>query len=335
MRLPTRHLSLAGVLLACLALASTPAFARKLGDATLIDGPTKCGKSDCYEILITCPEVKEPALAVLRLRGPEFSSAEDRGTIYFGTGGGGGAFWGDSFGRPARRALKKLRKNGFRTVEVRWEDRWLISAPGVPEGHVRLACRPATAARWIYDNLHPAGDAAPYCATGNSGGSSQVSYMLSHYKLDDILATVIPSSGPPMGRIDLGCLGDQDPELPNMVYGLGARQVIDRAYGFLGDDGPCAQRDNSFRREFKRNSVASRKLKRYVFPETLVWFVFGEEDFGSAVGQGLIFFERLQEAETPMLELSIANKTPHAAPSTKIGANKIRDVLLDHCVLHE
>jgi hypothetical protein len=335
MRLPTRALSLTWTLLACSALASAPAFSRSLGEADLVAGPTRCGKADCYEIEITCPEVAEPALATLRLRGPEFSSAEDRGTIYFATGGGGGAFWGESFGKPARRALKKLRKNGFRTVEVRWDTRWLQSAPGVPEGHVRLACRPATAARWIYDNLHPAGSSAPYCATGNSGGSAQVSYMLSHYKLDNILATVVPSSGPPMGRIDLGCLGPQNPDLPNMVYGLGARQVIDRAYGFQSTNGPCSTRRNSFRRELKRNSVASRKLKRYVFPETLIWFVFGEEDIGSAVGQGILFFDRLQEAGTPMLELSIADKTPHAAPSTKTGANKIRDIMLDHCVLRE
>ena len=249
--------------------------------------------------------------------------------------GGGSAFWGEAYGAPAKKALKRLRSRGFQTVEVLWEDRWLDGAPNAHEGQVKLACRPATVARWIYDNLHASGADGAFCATGNSGGSAQVSYMLSHYKLGKILDAVVPTSGPPMGRIDQGCFDQQNRELPAFTYGSTPRQAIDRSWGYYRNDGPCARRDESFRKRFKKNSVAARKLKKYVFPNTMISFVFGEDDNSSAVGQGVIFYERLVEAGTPLLEISEAKKTPHPAPSSKQGAGMIHDVLVDHCVVQE
>lgn len=314
------------------AIAPGTVTARELGVSQLSGPPSRCGQGTCYPLEVTCPDIEQAASVILRVRSK--ASGANRGTIYLATGGGGRKFWADSFGRPAEKALKKLRKKGFKTVEVLWEDSWL-DGRSAREGQAKLACRPATVARWIYDNLHAGGAAAPYCATGNSGGSSQVSYMLSHYGLDQILSSVVPSSGPPMGRIDRGCLERQDPDLPNMIYGSSARQTIDRSFGFYRNDGPCVNRQTSFGKRFTKASVAARGPRNYRYRNTMVWFVFGADDSGSSVGQGLFYHDKLVESGSPLVGMSVAPRTPHAAPSTRNGANMIRDVLLETCVLHE
>lgn len=327
----TGRVSLLALLTPLLVGAPAARATRDLGKAELVRGPERCGKADCYSLEVTCPEVLEAARATLRARVK--ASATHRGTIYLATGGGGRSLWGEAYGRPAKKALKRLRARGFRTVEVQWEDSWLDGSAEQREGQARLACRPATLARWIYDNLHTAAGDAPYCATGNSGGASQVSYMLSHYGLEEILSSVVPSGGPPMGRIDLGCLGPQDPELPNMIYSEGARDTIDRSFGYFRNDGPCNTRQSAS--ALRRASIAAKKDREYVYEKTMVWFVFGSEDLGSAVGQGIVFHDRLVEAGSPLVGMSVAADTPHAVPSTRRGANAIRDVLLDTCVLNE
>ena len=139
--------------------------------------------------------------------------------------------------------------------------------------------------------------------------------MLTHYGLAGILSAVVPTGGPPMGRIDWRCLLAEDPgEIP-LIYRGGSRDTIDRGFGFYDGDGPCARRDQEFRRPFKKASVAARKLRNYVFPQTLGWFVFGENDRSNAVGQGLTFYDRLLEAGSPLVEMSIAVDTPHATPA--------------------
>lgn len=322
----------AGLALATGLAAGSVARALPLGTVEVISGPDGCKGGECWELEVTCKKLEEPATATLRVREPP-SSAMPRGTILFTTGGGGRQLWVSAYGRPARKALSELQRDGFRTVELEWHQRWLNGAPGALEGQHKLACRPATVAHWIYDNLHD-GEALPYCATGNSGGSAQIAYTMSHYKGKKIFSAIVPSGGPPMGRIDRGCLEEQDPDVAGpMIYGDGSRQTIDFSFGFYEQDGPCVNSDESFRRKLKKASVAARKKKKYVFKNTLVWFVFGAEDTSSAVGQGLLFFDKLEKAGTPLLGMSVAPNTPHPVPSTQDGADMIRDLLLEGCVL--
>ena len=80
------------------------------------------------------------------------------------------------------------------TVEVKWED------PGIWEGDSRaitLACRYATVARWIYDNLHEGGEATLFVAQGGSGGAAQIAFGLAHYGLDEIIDLANLGGGPP------------------------------------------------------------------------------------------------------------------------------------------
>jgi hypothetical protein len=124
--------------------------------------------------------------------------------------------------------LAELSAAGFRTVQLQWIDGWLFASPGKEEGHVRLACRPATVARWVHDHLHEPSPSAAFCATGNSGGASQISYMLSHYGLEEILAAVVPSGGPPMGRWIGAAPGD-----PGFIQLESMRKLIDAGFGFI------------------------------------------------------------------------------------------------------
>jgi len=166
--------------------------------------------------------------------------------------------------------------------------------------------------------------------TGNSGGAAQVSYMLAQYGLGDILSVVVPSGGPPMGRIDLGCLRD-DPANRPLWYSRGSAGTIDRGFGF-SRNGPCARGDTSFQAQFQEASIAFGEWQ-YVYPHTMVWFLFGENDRSNAVAQGKAFYERVMQSGSPLVRAETVPNTPHPVPSTREGAEKIRDIMLAECRL--
>ena len=203
---------------------------RRLGKIEVLSGPVQCADGDCYDIRVTCPEVAAPARARLKVVAP--GSTSPRGTILFTTGLFGFTLY-ESAGE-SRRTLTDLAAAGFRTVQLQWIDTWLFGSPGKEEGHARLGCRPATVARWVYDHLHQPSSSTPFCATGNSGGASQVSYMLSHYGLEEILSAVVPTGGPPMGRIDRLC----SPDDPAYLSDEGMRKLIDGGFGFVPPGDP-------------------------------------------------------------------------------------------------
>lgn len=82
---------------------------------------------------------------------------------------------------------------GLLAVEVAWD------APDIWGGtRARtLACRYATVARWIHDNLHQAAPGARFVAQGTSGGASQIAFGLAHYGLDEIVTDAHLAGGPP------------------------------------------------------------------------------------------------------------------------------------------
>ena len=157
-----------------------------------------------------------------------------------------------------------------------------------------------------------------------------MSYMLSHYGLDEILDLAIPSGGPPMGRIDLGCIRD-DPANELLWYGSGSASTIDRGFGFLDPGtGPCSAGDDGFRTQLEEASIAAGQ-NDYVHPKTLVHFLFGAEDVGNAVPQGITYLERLSAEGSPLLGVDTLPGVPHAVPSARSGADRIRDLMLAEC----
>lgn len=195
------------------------------GKVEVVSGSVPCGGEGC-EIQVTCSSIAAPERAIVKVGMPTESPA--RGTILLMTGGAGKQL----YEQQGQRIVDELRAAGFHTAQLRWVGGWLNASPGEEAGHARLGCRPATVARWVHDNIHQQRPELAYCAAGNSGGSMQISYMLTHYGLKELLDTVVPSGGPPTGRLDLSCLGD-DPDHAVMRFGIeNNARLIDKGFGF-------------------------------------------------------------------------------------------------------
>ena len=159
--------------------------------------------------------------------------------------------------------------DGFVTVEIQWEQ------PGIWEGDSRaitLACRYATAARWIYDNLHEGGEETLFAAQGNSGGAAQIAFGLAHYGLDEIIDLANLGGGPPDCPRCVGTPGfSREPLLsgnPRLHYPSTTVRF------FLGENEPTQRIIDNANEYF--NAITSEKTMRIV-PNTAHGVQFTEE----------------------------------------------------------
>jgi len=307
---------------------SSPTLAA-LGNVVLLSETAPCptGADACWEVEVGCEALVQNETARLRIGEPQGAA---RGTVLFMTGGGGSGFWSGFGGGAAARVLGELNVAGFRTVEIAWARGWLVGSSGALEGQAALACKPATLAQWIHDRFQADQPDCAFCATGNSGGAAQVSYMLSHYGLDETLDLVIPSGGPPMGAIDRGCLRDDNADEPLWYAGSSVTR-IDRGFGFLrAGTGPCALGDETFRTRFEEASIVTDGGD-YMYPKTLVHFLMGSEDSSNAVPQGLAYLERLRVEGAPLVAIDTLPGVPHGVPASTTGAERVRDLVLAEC----
>ena len=303
-------------------LASVPASAQvrhPMGTVDVTAGPVACDGQECYDITVSCPEVAAPARARLKVGG-----TAEKGTILFTTGADGTVLyeiWPES-----RRVLDDIRTAGFQSVQLQWIDSWVFALPRDEEGMDRRMCRPATVAQWVHDNLHAQSESTALCATGHSGGASQVSYMLSHYGLEDILSLVVPTGGPPQARIDLMC--SADPATAAFAFPPG--------FFPAGEVGPCVRADAAFTEYLRLSSVASGDGD-YVRPETLIWFVF-EEMGGMEVAQGEFYHDLLVSEGSPLVRKDIVPGVTHGGATalnrSREGTNRVRDILINECRPH-
>lgn len=300
---------------------------RLLGEVKVLSGPTACGEQQCFRTEVTCPEVAASAPAWLKIGAP--TRGASRGTVLVTAGGAGNRLYEET-SPGANRLLVELRSAGFQTVQLQWPEGWLVASPGREEGHVRLACRPATIARWVHDNVYKASRTTAYCAIGNSGGAAQVSYMLTHYGLEDILSAIVPSGGPPMGRLDLSCIRD-DPANASLWLRDPSPLIIDQGFGFHRDgSGPCSRQDRAFRERFQQASVSFGDAD-YFYPRTFVWFVFGEKDTTNATGMGMTYYDRLIDARSPWVRKDVLPNVTHDIKDSLDGSNKIINILVKEC----
>jgi hypothetical protein len=212
-------------------------------------------------------------------------------------------------------------------VQVRWKTNWLQSSPGNDAGTAHLGCRPATVIARIHQDLYlplgvtPALGRCGFCITGNSGGSTQVSYALTHYGLEGLLDGVMPTGGPPHAALRKSCLGE-----PGYDYPLATRQFLDQAFGYFSGNGPCALRDAAFTPRWDAEAVATGGTD-YHHPRTRVHFVIGASDTGMQVVSA-DYSGRLRSAGTPMLAVEIAPNTPHNVMSTVQGRAALMAAIL-------
>jgi len=188
---------------------------------------------ECYRVTITkCPGAPSfyAGVKLDRAAGPPV------GAVLLTTGGGGN-FWydndtnfeipGNCGGNCGLKAIQDLNVAGYIAIQTNFSDPdnptgefagWLTGSTTASYGPRQLACRYATLANWVWTSLLHRETAMPVCATGNSGGSAAIAYGLSQYGLGSITGPgpefkmVELTSGPPLARLDHGCLGKSSPK---------------------------------------------------------------------------------------------------------------------------
>jgi hypothetical protein len=287
------------------------------------------GSATCYSLSITCPNVTEDQ-ATVKVEAPAGSPV---GTILLGTAGGGNVFY-DSESTYGPTVVTNLLNAGFTVAQVAFteSDNGWLQGPGGPRA---LACRYVSAAQWVYANVHVGGSTAPFCLHGDSGGAAQISYGMAHFGLDSIVSMAEIASGPPMGRVDHGCLCDQPAvsttptTCPNAqpvkeCYETSPSALLDAAYGNTA----CSSRDTSYAMTFLNDSVASPDAN-YSYPHTDLHFLFGGMDQSSAVPLGLDYATQV----TSKAAFACVADAPHIIQNASDGASKISDDLIEFCKL--
>jgi hypothetical protein len=289
---------------------------------------THLAATTCTRVTVSCAGV-QPLDAELRTTAPVPGSTS-RGTIVFGTGGGGTEWW-DAKSTTAGGLLSDLAGAGFRVVQRRWVSDWEHG----PANMTASSCRYATLLHWLHDNVHETG---AFCAGGNSGGSTEIAYALAHWNAEAILDMAVPTGGPPMGRIDRGCIDFAiDPSWCNSLVpaGWGGQPScgytsiemgwIDEAYGSTA---PCAAHSESERALLLGDSVAAPDAT-YGYPRTKVDFIWGINDPSYAVASGLLFAQAVTSAKG----LEYVPNTAHAVMDTAAGAHAIFEAATTDCVV--
>lgn len=281
----------------------------------------------CYKLVIGCPNVSDLS-SVLKVNKPTGTS---QGTVIFGSGANGVGYYDRVFTYGAT-AVSSVLTAGFTTAQINFNGQaagWM-SGPGGPR---KLACRYATVAQWVYNNIRPSASEA-LCATGNSGGSSAISYALAHYGLGSILSMVELTSGPPQSRIDYGCICDQPAVgtscrsgLSNQCYGIRvAQDSMDQAYQSTICSSAVTSHDRTNASLFLSDSLNATDAT-LSYPTTDVHVVFGGLDTSSAVPLGQYFVDRV----TTKHSVECVAGAGHALPSNLDGANKVADDLKAYC----
>jgi hypothetical protein len=331
---------------------------RSLGQVSLISGPNDCLGEKCYTLRITCPGVTDPISGTLKVGGPSDSSK--KGTILLASGYTGSYYWEGSddalmaqiddslrvydlepkltsqqieaINTNNRMILDHLQADGFQTLQIKWENKgWYMAKAGQAEGQAHLSCRSATLASWVYTQFHQKDIFKPYCAVGHSNGASQVSYSLAQYGEADILSAVVLESGPNWSRIDYACL--KDPDHSSLFASDGERNEIDKAFGGSSSGSPCKNQLESFRSNFEEASLLIGNW-RYVYPRTMVAFVFGGLDNGTTRKQGDLYYDLLAGLGTPLLSKVVVPNAEHYVTQTVEGMQAVEDAIRNSCTTH-
>ena len=327
-RTSAARLRSSGALLALaslIVLALSPGSAKSapplpLGKVTLESGgDSTCPAGfKCQRFSVTCPQVAQDASGVLA-KAPAAGAA--RGMVLFFNGDEGTTWWA---GTPqADSLLSDLRRHHLAVVQVRWVDSWLVAPPGSEVGPGVLACRPSSIIAWVHDHLYKPtakhhARTCGFCATGNSGGASEISYALSFYGLDTMLDVVVPTSGPPHAAILKGC----DPAKGSKAYRYSptAANLIDDSYGFAAGTGPCtAHSTDSAWATMWHDGAVDTGGNDFFHPRTRIVFILGGQDAGVAPPHAMDYLKKLRRAKSPAVYLRRPSAMPHAVQASDRG----------------
>jgi hypothetical protein len=199
------------------------------------------------------------------------------GTVLFFSGSGGTNWWAGN--QASLDMLNQLVGEGYRVVQTRWATGWQHAPSGQQLGLAALACRPATLAKYVHDNLFTYNGTTTgqcgFCISGHSNGSSQAAYTLAFYGLDPLVDGLFPSSGPTYASLDKGCRGDAGYDYAGSV---GGSNTVDDSYGFpTNGTGPCGTHNLSFLAQWTADGVATGG-NDYSWPNTRVHIIEGTND---------------------------------------------------------
>lgn len=269
--------------------------------------------TSCRRLEVSCPELK-PIQVSIRVTEPA-TGVPFHGTVVMGSGQGGNSFYGNG---PGQILVKDIAAMGFRVVDRNWDGGWTTSEGGLR----KESCRYATLLTWVHDTLHKSGK---FIATGNSGGSAEISYALTTWGRGDILDVAIPTSGPPLGRLDYACVKQASPEWAALCASIVPKGVMECASGcILGPaNGVCTQVSGSPTAEQLLEDSVMHPGAVVNYPKTKVYFLFGAHDCGEPVPIGLTYATKVTSEHT----ISFVPKTPHPLSSTPEGREAIRNAI--------
>jgi hypothetical protein len=354
---------------------SKPAFGIDgIGTATISQlsscAPGGLSNGTCYEVSISdCGEISGAFIATAKINAPPNGRAS-KGAVFFSTGGGGQAYYdsdrefmGDAQCPGANCGLmvvQTVNSKDYTTIQASFFDpNNLTSEPAgwltgpVSDGPRALACRYATLVHAVRADILKNAKSSPVCATGNSAGASAIAYALTQYGMGNssgpgpTFTMVEATSGPPMGRIDHGCMGTVAPSSTvtcpagmaiSENYGaVTAASFIDPAYD--GDKDAVSATDSLDVCTVDINSKGTRLDPRFHhdsivsddFPaphyQTVIRVLFGSLDQGASVPQGLEWYNAVTSSKSQ----SCVSGAAHALPRFHQGAEAIINDLTTMC----
>ncbi len=312
--------------LVMLPLTAKASSSLSLGSASVTSGGNTCPPSaDCTNLRVSCSSLDEADDATIAEYNP---TSKTRGLVVLFTGTGGTSWY---LGGKQVKAnfLSELRSDGFKVIEVAWVNPWVRAANGERAGISKLACRPSTVIKWIYDNKYKPLNITVdkigkcgFCVSGNSGGAAQTMYALAFYGLDSIIDAALPSSGPPYSAYAKGCLNTHDA----YTYNPNDYPYLDGNYGYLSGGGPCENHDSSWTSHWNSDGIDTGSLD-YYFADTRIVLLLGGEDqtMQAHVGD---YYNKLVASGTPYLTKTVVAGAPHQMNGVQSGLDAIRAAIL-------
>ncbi len=306
-------------LVALAALVTAHAASPELGMVGLSAQGCSAGpveNTTCQFLQVTCPGLK-PISVQIRVTQPKAGAAR-RGTVVLGSGGGGNGFYAGA--PPVAALVTDLAAMGFLVVDRAWTGGWTTHEGGLR----KESCRYATLLTWVHDTLHKGGK---FVATGNSGGSAEIGYALTSWGRGDILDVAIPTSGPPIARLDLACVKEPTPEWAKQCQAIIPKGVMECPSNcILGTaNDVCKQFSAEATLDELRADSVAHKDAVLDYPHTRVHFLYGAHDCGEPVPIGLMYATQI----TSRKKIEFVPKTPHTIASTPEGREALRKAIDD------
>ena len=304
------------ILILCISVCAA-AEAPRLGTVTEVPDtcpPGPIPNTTCRRLQVSCPDMKTIEVQ-LRITEPA-SGKPLRGTVVMGSGAGGNSFYGGQV--PAQPLVKDIAAMGFLVVDRAWTGGWTTHEGGLK----KESCRYATLLTWIHDHLHKGGK---FVATGNSGGSAEIGYAMTTWQRGDILDLAIPTSGPPIARLDYACVKDASAEWAPICASIIPKGKMECTPSCtLGTSNDvCKQVSATPTLEQLHDDSVMHPGALLDYPRTRVHFLYGAKDCGVPVPMGLTWATKVRTEK----EIEFVPNTPHGMYLTPEGREAIRNAI--------